>query len=254
MSGELQHRNQSKVLSDHRRIGSRFIPPLIHKLGQPQEMSWVDTRLPELIWLALLNQRYGVMRGAELALEIARAAIDSLGPAKKIWFAPMSAYANLTEEQQLAVVTNLKKYDLSDLRAGLAIFADFYPYFPMGFLIRGGTRNECPVAGLSDLKTLLRDSFDKTSKVATLMQANAMYIALVTDMLTASPGIAFANLPAVADYPETEESERVGASVRAGIMGLFGMSYENSSPWPGYFWNRGLEIDDCMLGQDDSDE
>jgi hypothetical protein len=86
------------------------------------------------------------------------------------------------------------------------------------------------------------------------MQTNAIYIAFATDMLFVSSSTSLAKFPVVADYPHTEEAKRVGAAVRASIIGFFGMSYDNSSPWPSYFWNRGLEIDPCLFATEANNE
>lgn len=250
-----QQRRQQGVLSDHRRVGKRFIPPFIHMLGGLQEVKWIDVPVPELLWLGLLNYRHGLMRGAELAVEVARAAVAALRPDKKVWFGPVSAYAKLSREQQQAVVTALKAGGhLDDLKSALDGLVTLYPECPLAFVFEGESSQGKPSDHLSQLKVVLADLFDKTTKAATLMQANAVYIAFATDMMVVSSETSLAKFPAVADYPHTEEAKRVGAAVRASINGFFGMSYDNSSSWPRYFWNRGLEIDQCAVGTEGSDE
>lgn len=255
MSETPQKRKQKGVLSDHKQVGKRFIPPFIHALGGLHEIKWVDIPLPELLWLALLNQGHGPGRGAELAVGIARAAAAEVGPAQKVWFGPISAYGKLSGEQRQAVVATLKSGGhLDDLKIALGALVALYPECPLAFLFEGGLpQGELP-DDLSKLKGLLADLFDKTTRAATLTQANAMYIAFATDMLVVSREVSLANFPAVADYPHTEEARRVGAGVRGGIMMFFGTSYDNSSPWPRYFWNRGLEIDQCVVGTEGNDE
>lgn len=251
-----QKQKQQGVLSDHKRVGKRFIPPFIHELGGLQEIKWVDGPLPELFWLALLNHQHGLRRGADLAVAVARSATAAVGPtAKKVWFGPISAYGRLTEAQRQTLVTTLKSEgQLDDLKIALGSLVALYPECPLAFLFDGesppGERSE----HLSQLKAILDDLFDKTTQAATLMQANAMYIAFATDMLFVSSGTSLANFPAVADYPHTDEAKRIGGAVRAGINGFFGSSADKSSTWPTYFWNRGLEIDQCVVGAESKDE
>lgn len=256
MSETPQQRKQQGVLSDHKRVGKRFIPPFIHALGGLQEVKWVDVPLPELLWLALLNHRHGLRRGAELAVEVVRSTTAAVGPAeKKVWFGPISVYGKLTGEQRQAVVATLKSGGhLDDLKIALGSLVALYPECPLVFLFEGTSPQGERPDHLSQLKVILEDLFDKTTKAATLMQANAMYIAFATDMLFVSRETSLANFPAVADYPHTDEAKRIGASVRASINGFFGMSYDNSSSWPRYFWNRGLEIDQCLVGTEGNDE
>jgi len=116
--------------------------------------------------------------------------------------------------------------------------------FLFGGEVPPGERSE----HLSELKIIIADLFDKTTRASVLMQANALYIAFITEMLKVSKSTSLSNFPAVADYPDTEESIRVGSAVRATINGFFGRCNDNSSSWPGYFWNRGIEIDECVIG------
>ena len=47
------------MLSDHKQIGKRFIPPLLDFAGTDvnslEKISWINCRLPELLWLGLLK-------------------------------------------------------------------------------------------------------------------------------------------------------------------------------------------------------
>ncbi|NOY51052.1 MAG: hypothetical protein GXO88_10895, partial [Chlorobi bacterium] len=55
----------SKVLDDHKRLGKRFIPPLLN-YGNLADVSWADMMVPDLIWIALVNENYGKQKGAEI--------------------------------------------------------------------------------------------------------------------------------------------------------------------------------------------
>ena len=157
------------ILSDHKRIGKRFIPPFMHTFGGFQEVKWVDVPLPELLWLALLNHRYGLSRGAELGLSIARTAAALSAP-EKVWFGPISAYGKLVTEQRQAVVRTLKaETHLEDLKRSLGGLVGLYPECPLDFLFEGELpEGELP-DHLSQLKIVLADLFDKTTKAATFM-------------------------------------------------------------------------------------
>ena len=50
---------RKKVLQDHKQRGKTLIPPVTHMLGPLREVSWVKTILPELLWVALIQDRYG---------------------------------------------------------------------------------------------------------------------------------------------------------------------------------------------------
>ena len=67
-----------RVLSDHKRVGKKFIPPLIAELGPISEVRWINDLVPELVWLALLSERYGLEVGADFARRLALAAIEGV--------------------------------------------------------------------------------------------------------------------------------------------------------------------------------
>jgi hypothetical protein len=248
MSELPRDRKQQGILSDHQRVGKRFIPPFMHMLGRFQEVKWVDVPLPELFWLALLNDRHGFACGAELSVEVARAAISVLASEKKIWFGPISAYGTIGGAQRNEFIASLRcQSHLEDLKSAIAPLVALYPECPLAFIFEGEQPEENKDQHLSKLKLIIASLFDKTKKEATLMQASAIYIAFATDMLVVSPEVSLANFPAISDYPHTDETKRIGGAVRACINSFFRMSYDNSSVWPSYFWNRGLEIDQCAF-------
>jgi hypothetical protein len=244
-----------RVLGDHARKGKRFVPPFVHTLGPLQEVKWIDVPLPELLWLALLNHRHGLERGAELALTMARSGMDALASGERRWFAPTSAYGILSANQRSAVISQLAAGGhLIDLQSALDSLVALYPECPLAFLFVGATRQGERAQQVAALKRVLANLFDKTTPEAVSMQANAVYIAFVSGLLRASATTSMANFPAVADYPRTDESQRVAASVRSTINMFFTRSYDRTSQWPGYFWNHGLEIDGCMFATDDDNE
>jgi len=57
-SGQHLPARRRPVLLDHQRIGKRLIPPLMQEINY-QEISWGKQLIPELIWLALINNRRG---------------------------------------------------------------------------------------------------------------------------------------------------------------------------------------------------
>jgi hypothetical protein len=65
---------RKKVLQDHKQRGKTLIPPFTHLLGPLREVSWVKTILPELLWIALIQDRYGHRMGVELITLTARTA------------------------------------------------------------------------------------------------------------------------------------------------------------------------------------
>jgi hypothetical protein len=63
---------KKKILQDHKREGKKFIPPFIYKLGPFGGASWARTMLPELLWIALIQNYYGLHEGVEIITNMTR--------------------------------------------------------------------------------------------------------------------------------------------------------------------------------------
>lgn len=234
------------ILGDHQRIGKRFIPP-IAKLGF-SEISWVETLLPELLWLGLINDCHGLTKGAELALAVARAAVSTWTHQKKL-FATSSSFSALDRVQQQAMVASLASSgNLEDIRKALLPFPLFYPDCPLNFFFDQPPLVPDAAVVLARFKQSLAHQFDRWDKPATMVQSNMVYIAFVTNILKVKKGLSLANFPAVEKFPDTEESIRVASSVRCTVSTFFApLQYDNASLWPRYFWNQGFVIEPCSL-------
>lgn len=252
-------KEQSKpkpVLSDHKRVGKRFIPPFMHQCGEIHELKWIDGPMPELLWLALLNHAHGFALGAELGLAVARAATSAVPrdvEGKKTWFAPTSSFWMLSEaHQQNAVAAIRKRGQMDEVQSALTPLIALYPRCPLRFLFDEEPPGPRPEY-LPELKRALVPLFDQTTKEATLMQASALDIAFASDILRVAKSTSLANFPAVAGYPDTDEAVQIGASVRAAIRCCLNATCGHTSRWCAYFWNRGLEIDACQFEPGDPD-
>lgn len=237
----------SQVLADHAHVGKRFVPPLVKMSGPWRDIHWVDQPLPELLWLGLLNEQYGLQVGAALGLLTARSAAKAAG--RKRCFAITSAYSSLTEDERVSIVQSLRSAGaLRRIRGALASLVGLYPACPFRFLYENQVAElETAATNSASFKRDLELFFNRYDKPATLMQANAIYIAFATDLLRVAKDTALASFPKISEYPATDISRRVGAAVRATVNVFFGeeSGYESSPTWPRYFWNRGLEIEPC---------
>ncbi len=223
------------------------------QLGDFHDIGWKWITLPELLWLGLLNYTCGLKQGSDLALSLAKAATQVSQSRPKIWHAPMSSYSLLTEAQKNKVLKKLRLTgDLDSLRKPLAPLVAYYPKCPVAFLFEGNPPSvEESTMTLEAFKNFLAQMYAKYEPLATLTQANAVYIAFATDMLKVVTGSSLADFPAIANFPNNEQSKRVAAGVYASIPALIGAFLDQNfkgkqSDWSAYFWNRGLEIEPCI--------
>ena len=243
--GDNQPQEPRRVLQGYRQDGKRFIPPLL-QLGPLHENEWMDDRVPELIWIALLNQTLGTREGTAAATAVAKAAA-ACAPATKKAFAAASDYAQLTDDEKHCVLSKLNGEDvLGEIRSSLAVLANCYPDFPLKFLL--DTYSECLTEAdstLDNLKSTIANISDRQSSPAVFAQATVVYINFINEKLKVSPNVSLANFPAIEDYPLTEESQKVAAGVRSAVVSL--LSLDVPQQWRNSFWNQGRILSKCEI-------
>jgi hypothetical protein len=243
---------KSEVLSDHKRVGKRFIPPMLQTL-KLDDISWVDHGIPELVWIGLLHQANGLKQGTDLALSVARACADTVSHPPLPLFSMISAYRSLDRSQRAQVVAGLdRKRKLGLIREALAPLVSNYPECPLYFLFR---RNRVATnsggSDLESLKAVVEALFDRLTFEATMVQVNALYVGAVTGKIKFCRGTGFDEIEPVVSYPTTEESRRIAADTRAFLNVCLGADQSaDAVAWRSYFWNRGLELEPCELEAD----
>lgn len=224
-------------------------------LGPLHEISWVTTMLPEFLWIALLQDYYGVHEGVEIITALTRIARKCSPSEKKHIFATISSFGDLKTDEQSCLLNELTTSgDLFKIQKALLPLIAFYPDCPLRFFystkpsLADGTDQI-----LEGFKTLVGGLYDKTSRDTMMVQATAIWLAFDSGALKVVEGLALASFPEIEKYPNTEFSEEVAASIRSAIYIFFvEPHYPASSNWPRYFWNRGIEIDGCYFEESSS--
>lgn len=257
MSGnQKRDRNKSKkhvVLEGHTRVGKKFLPPFRQLPGQLNEVSWVNRILPELIWMGVLNDHFGMRRGIELSFELAHMANETYGEQKSPNFAFASSYSVLDADKKDLLLEKLEtKGILADLRNGLIGFLNLYPKSALSLLrVEPDDNIERFV---DSMKATLERYFFRREQPAMVLQANVLYIAVLCGKLFYTNNVKPPDLNVLVTNFESEEGRRAASHVRASVTGLVGMLLdEEKSDWPRYFWNRGLDIDKCTLNGESAD-
>jgi hypothetical protein len=241
-----------KVLNDHKRQGKTYIPPFTHMIGPLQEISWVKTILPELLWIALLQNHYGHRRGVELVTVLARTARKLSNSAKLQIFGAISSFKKLSDTEKDNIRNALATAgELFSIQEALFPLIVFYPDCPLHFLFSrkaSSTDADLLDAALNRLKTVVADLYDKTTRDATMVQATMVWLAFDADLLKVAKHLPLAKFPEIEKYPNTELSQEIASGIRGSVHMFFvPPHYVESADWPRYFWNRGLEIDPCYF-------
>lgn len=250
---ERRPKSTRKVLADHKRVGKKFIPPLLQLSGEFRDAPWLDRPLPELIWIGLLHDRLGFERGSDCASALARTAQTVAGG--KLIYASVTALETLDPLRWRRAVRLLDELELTGtLRDALEDLVVLYPECALRSLWVNSP-DSTGNGHLERFKAFLEPLFYRHDRPATLIAGTAMRLAIESGRLHVAPHISLPNWKALRGYPDSEESKRVGASCRSAMGMLFnGPNDDNAPVWPTYFWNRGLELEPCShpdLGDED---
>src|SRR3546814_8711781 len=63
---------RTPVLSDHKRVKSKLVTPFNEAFGPMREVSWINTMIPALLWIALIQGAWGPRRGVEVITAFTR--------------------------------------------------------------------------------------------------------------------------------------------------------------------------------------
>jgi|GEM_PF-5414525 len=90
--------SQKEILKDHKRIGKRFVPPLM-QLGI-QEVSYINKLLPEIIWMGLVFDRIDYRAGVNLCEKVTKLAHEIYASEKHANFALCGSFLRLEDRQK----------------------------------------------------------------------------------------------------------------------------------------------------------
>ncbi len=223
-----------QVLENHHRDGKlyRAFP---HENLKP--LSYLDTIVPELLLVHLLNTEYGASASEEILSELA----ESLE--NEQWIGAASVLAKKVLSNKTAHITRLKRCSsFKYFENAIGPLVAYYPNFPLAFLAPSQSPDS---VWLKKFKVGLHSLYDKRGDAGSAMLGCFVLIALNHGYFM--PGdILSPNSIRKLTVPGTREQ---GASVRAAlgatVGGLFACFREEEgiSLWSESFWQRGFEIE-----------
>lgn len=216
------------------------------------EISWVSEIIPELIWIALLLKDKDQKEAVRLARTFAGVFNNNLELSEGVMPGQMSIFTKLNEDQKNTIREKLlHSGDLFELQDNLKVLKVYYPNCPLNFLFTS-TPDDTQRQALDNLKKTLEELFDKQSKLSVFTRATLISIAFDSGQFKVFKDSELTQLHEIENYPLTEESKRVDASVRSSINFIISQGLDRKFNWPVYFWNTGLKIEKCDIpSQDD---
>ncbi|MFZ3200722.1 MAG: hypothetical protein WA175_06195 [Candidatus Acidiferrales bacterium] len=242
-----------RVLDGYKKVGTTFVPPLIHRVGAFDYVSWSTQTMPELIWWDVLIDRASLRFAAKVAEEIGKY-FKATGE-RKCWWAFISDYAQLSADDIYRFKEHMRRAGLLDLFLGsLADFLDLYPECPISRLSDSRPTGIVDVGYLSRFENRMKDLENKRSRNGVLVQAQAVYMGFVLGRLHVQQGMALGDFSEVEHYPTTDRSKQVGASICATVNMLVGRGLPKypEDTWVQYFWRRSLELRPLNFGRSEN--
>lgn len=244
-SWRLKMNKREPILANHKKNKSKLITPF-NAAFSLHEMSWVNTMIPELLWIALIQEKYGLERGVEIVTSFTRDIRASEPSRNGVIWAAAGKYASICRGELRAIVQANGEAYTNELHTALLPLATWYPSCPLSALFP----DDLPVAhpeGLAHLKAVVANLFERSAQEAVFVQAIAIWIAFDSGRFKVAPHLALADFPQIEKYPNTERSKKIAGSIRATLNVMFGDTelLASGTDWPITFWNRGIEIDPC---------
>lgn len=239
----------NKVLKGHIKKNGVFISPFNYNVPNLKELSWVNTILPELFWIALLIQMNGEKIAINTALALCKACSEVKEPNDFPFYGNMSLFTIHSDEEKKAIIMKLSFRERKILSESLEPLLTLYPQNPLNYLLREKRHSEDRDYKMIVSETI-KEMFDKTTRLSIETQAALMYFGFESGKFHVFDGLMLANFPEVQNYPDTELSKMVAAAIRSSTPIFISHQLEKTGDkWSYYFWNRGLEISHCIFGE-----
>jgi hypothetical protein len=148
---KLQNKDR-RVLDGYKKVGTTFVPPMVHKVGQWDYASWSSQTMPELIWWDVIIDQNSRHFASKVAEEIAK--YFKTGDNRECWWAFASDYTRLSTDDMRGLKGHLRRANiLTPLNESLLNFLNLYPACPLSAFL-----DEPPTGIVDVLPSALRGS------------------------------------------------------------------------------------------------
>lgn len=240
-------KKKRQVLEGHKRVKTRFIPPLM-QIGSIKETSYVNDLLPHVVWMSLLIESCGLREGISASIRLIKLAHEVHQSKKHVNFAICGHHDKLTSRERTAVVATLETSgELPRYQEALRPLLELHPDCPMNYLGVPSTLAERSrlVSKLSDAVDVI---FDRYGPGASVVQANVVVGRASTGGLFIAEHIGMPDFDAMIKDPESESGRRAASFARTSSMQEFMPDEEEQyMVWPKAFWRRNYRLDACRL-------
>ncbi len=239
----MSKKKKKQLLKGHKRIGKRFIPPM-KQIPSMNQVSYIDNILPELIWIGLINEKVGYIRGTRILEKIFSTIDEFKEPEQHSSFALISSFNSLSlyQKECLAEVLDQDGF-LEIVRNSIAPLNLLYENCPLLFL-GPPTEQYSSEELIATMKNCVGKVIDKYETPGIVLNGSILLSRLVTRKIKFPADMDLPDFNAVINSPDSDDAKRAAAFMRSNALMEFGMHKVDTS-WAQYFWNRGYELSPC---------
>ncbi|MFC6269800.1 hypothetical protein [Frigoriflavimonas asaccharolytica] len=241
-----------KILSDHKKVGSKFIPPMMGGYkGWETSFFPVDIQkdiVPEIIWIAYIIDEMGFEKGTDLFYLFVYY-IEEIFLRKSLKdFCSLSNYEDFSflDFQNLRNQIN-HYYWFDGIRECLKPFNEILPENPLNKLFLEIPKKDNK--NIDKLKNILEGLNSKRNKLMVFSLTSAFCVRNNMGKIMITESI---NLPSpitILDYPDSEDSLRLASFIRAGSYSSFKNPdiIKTNSIWNKEIWNYTNSIEPLQI-------
>lgn len=243
----MKNRVKRKPLAGYVKRGKKLISPL-NAIQNMKSYSYVNDLLPELLWLGLVNDYSGYLRGREVLECVVNVGKEWDLPIKN--YALQSAYISLSEEQKLLILEAWEAAGLLDcIRSAISPLILLYDTSALRFI--GPPSQATPMDSLvKRLERVVGSVADKYQTPGIMLHGALLMNNLIAGRVHFSSHIELPDFNAVVDRPDSEDARRASSFIRATAMAQIGF-IDPPKEWAQSFWNSSYDLVTCDYPHDD---
>lgn len=239
--------HQGQVLRDHKKVGQKFIPPLM-QLPNMKETSFRDNILPCLIWLSAIFLRNPDRQSVHYVIEFLIKCKGILNDDKSPALVFLNNFDKLTAEQKGKISEGIEDQAmLNFIRESLVHQHHLLEGYPLGFLFEDYVYGVDREEALEHLKEDVSALLDRYTMHSTKVQTTAFVSMTATGNLFLSSAIDLPDFNSIFTAPDSDESKRVASFVRASINAGAGFqdAEGGENEWSKSFWSQCFDLEVC---------
>ena len=230
------------VLEGHRRKKKKIFPPFA---GLPfTQTSFTADIFPELLWLALILDRYGYRQGIEIAVPFQETLYkqDKTRP----WYRT-SEIAEISPEFWSGLQESSRPFK-AEIEKSLLPIACTYPTLKMNFI---ESRDPVSLDVVDLLKRCVGRFSNRFETPGCALIGSVVFLQAFVGRIQV-PREMLEGINAIVGKPGSEEAELASSTVRAALLAMWPVDGPHPSDWPKVFWRTNRLISACEVKSGDA--